>query len=257
VCALAYRALKCLADLEQLAGSPGKAGIYKGRAQKIREAYLPNFFNPETGIIAGWRDAEGKLHDYWFTFVNGIAITQGLVPDDMANGIVDRIEAKMKEVGFDRFDLGLPGPLVPIRKNDYGAVGLGHPEKEDGTDAWQVFENGGATACFAGYYVQALYKLGRREEAERILWPMMKTYADGGFQNGVGHGGEWRRWDGTPSGYEGMLADAYQTQLLLFTGHYGIGFGSDGFYLEPWSPLRGKRVPLGLKCMGRVVDEIR
>src|SRR5450759_2047049 len=109
------------------------------------------------------------------------------------------------------------------------------------------------SACYAYFYIQALYQLGRRAEAERILWPMMGTFAQGGFQNGVGKAGEWRHWDGRPSGYEGFLADAYYAQLAVFTGHYGIGFGPEGFRLEPWSPLKGKRIPLGLKFMGRTV----
>ena len=86
---------------------------------------------------------------------------------------------------------------------------------------------------------------------------MMQTFAQGGFQNGVGHAGEWHRWDGTPSGYEGFLADAYYTQMAVFTGHYGIGFGPEGFRLEAWSPLKGQEVPLGLKFMGKRVDVIK
>jgi hypothetical protein len=249
-CALAYRGLGCLVDLEKLAGNRAHAAIYQRRANRVKAAYVLTFLNPDTGVLAGWKDSQGKLHDYYFTFVNGIAIAYGLVGDDLANKIVDRIEAKMKEVGYTRFDLGLPGPLVVIPKNDYGPGSLGSPQREDGTDTWQVFEHGGATACFASYYIQALYKLGRRAEADRILWPMMKAYGEGRYQNGVGKGGEWTRWDGTPSGYEGMLADAYSTQTVLFTGYYGIGFGPQGFYLEPWSPLKGKRVPLGLHYSG-------
>ena len=162
----------------------------------------------------------------------------------------------MKEVGYTRFDLGLPGNLVPIPKADYGADALGSPKKEDGTDAFGVFENGGATACYAYFYIQALYQLGRRTEAERILWPMMRTFAQGGFQNGVGHGGEWRHWDDRPSGYEGFLADAYYAQMAVWTGHYGIGFHAEGFRLEAWSPLKGKLAPLGLKYMGKKVNTL-
>jgi len=255
-CALAYRAFRCTADLERLAKRPEHAARFERDADRMRDAYLPNFLNPKTGVIAGWKDVNGGLHDYWFVFVNGIAIAYGLAPDDQANAIIDRIEAKMKEVGYSRFDLGLPEPLIPIPKNEYGIGALGSPQKDDGTDTWQVFENGGASACMAYFYVQALYKLGRRDQAERILWAMMSTYADGGFQNGVGRGGEWRRWDGRPSGYEGFLTDAYYTQLALLTGHYGISFGPGGFGLESWSPLKGKRIPLGLKYMGKVVEYI-
>jgi len=86
-------------------------------------------------------------------------------------------------------------------------------------------------------------------------WPMMASYAACRFQNGLG-GGELTKWDGTPSGYEGFLSHCYRGQLALFTGHYGIGFGPEGFCLEPWSPLKGKRVKLGLKYMGKIVEEI-
>jgi len=255
-CALAYRAFRCLADLERLAKRPEQADHYGRAADKIRAAYLPTFLNPETGILAGWKSRDGQLHDYCFVFVNGMAIAYGLVPETEANAIVDRIEAKIREVGYTRFDLGLPGNLVPVAKRDYIEGSLGAPQADDGRDSYGSFENGGATACYAYFYIQALYQLGRRAEADRILWPMMQTYAAGGFQNGVGNGGEWRRWDGTPSGYEGFLADAYYTQMAVFTGHYGLGLHADGFRIEPWSPLRGKEIPLGLKYMGEVIASV-
>ena len=85
----------------------------------------------------------------------------------------------------------------------------------------------------------------------------MGTYAANGFQNGIGHGGEMTRWDGKPSGYEGFLAHCYRDPLAVYTGYWGIGFGAKGFYLEPWSPLKGKRVKLGLMYMGKIVEEIQ
>jgi hypothetical protein len=256
VCALAYRAFRGMADLERLAGHSEQSARFEKRADRLREAYVPTFLNPKTGILAGWKDSEGNLHDYWFVFVNALAITYGLVPDSLANSIIDRIEAKFNEVGYTRFDLGLPGNLIPIKKPDYIPGSPGAPQKEDGSDTYGIYQNGGATACYAYFYIQALYQLGRRAEAERILWPMMETYARGGFQNGIGHGGEWRDWNGKPSGYEGFLADAYYAQIAIFTGHYGISFGPEGFQLAQWSPLKGKTMPLGLQYMGKTVETV-
>ncbi len=105
---LGYRGLRCLADLERLAGRTAQAKVYDRDADRIRAAYVPTFLNPKTGILAGWKSRDGQLHDYWFTMVNGMAISLGLVPDDVANKIMDRIMAKMREVGYTRFDLGLP-----------------------------------------------------------------------------------------------------------------------------------------------------
>lgn len=256
--AMGYRGLRCLADLERLAGRAEQAKTYDRDADRIRAAFVPTFLNPKTGILAGWKSRDGELHDYWFTFINGQAIVYGLVDDALANQIMDRIQAKFKEVGYTRFDLGLPWQLVPVPKNDYvrgAAVRIGGSIKEDGSDGFQNFVNGGAHAQ-SYCYIQALYQLGRREEADRLLWPMMATHAAGGFQNGIGGGGELTRWDGKPSGYEGFLSHCYRGQLATVTGYYGVVFTPEGFKLAPWSPLKGKRVKLGLTYMGKVVEYI-
>ena len=258
--ALGYRGLRCLADLERLAGRTVQAKVYDHDADRIRAAYVPTFLNPKTGVLAGWKSRDGKLHDYWFTdMVNGQAIALGLVSDDLANKIMDRIMAKMREVGYTRFDLGLPVQLVPIPKADY-LPGLGINQggsiKEDGSDGFQNFCNGGACA-WSYNFIRSLYKLGRRAEADKILFAELGSYAANKFQNGIGKGGEMTRWDGKPCAYEGFLAHFYLDPLAVYTGYWGIGFNARGFYLEPWSPLKGKRVKLGLMYMGRIVEEIR
>jgi hypothetical protein len=216
---LAYRACLEMAKVARLAGKPEDESYFASRAEKLRSAYATTFYNPATGVLAGWKDPAGKIHDYYFTFVNGMAITYGLVPPPQANQIMDRMLAKMREVGYTRFDLGLPGNLIPVRKEDYGVGGVegGEPEREDGSDAFQNYENGGATACFVYYTITALYQLGRREEGDGILFPILRAYEEGGFQ-GLGSNGktkDWKRWDGTPKGYEGLLADDYLTLLAV------------------------------------------
>ena len=127
---------------------------------------------------------------------------------------MDRLLAKMKQVGYTRFDLGLPGNLIPIAKKDYvtGAIHrYGGAVKEDGSDGFQIYENGGATACFAYFTLAALYDLGRREEADRILFPMLDAFEKRGFEGGGANGmsNDWKTWDGTPWGLEGFLTDNY------------------------------------------------
>jgi hypothetical protein len=219
--ALAYRACLDMAKVARLAGKPADERYYSSRAEKLRSVYAATFYNPDTGVLAGWVDTNGKLHDYYFTFVSGMAITYGLVPPPQANKIMDRMLAKMREVGYDRFDLGLPGNLIPVRKQDYNAVGKewGGPEKEDGSDAFQNYENGGASACFVYYTIEALYQLGRRQDGDRLLFPILRAFEEGQFQ-GRGPSGrtyDWKRWDGTPKGYEGLLADGYMTLLAVLS----------------------------------------
>jgi len=193
--------------------------LYEQRAQKIKEIYYKTFYNPRTGVLAGWKSADGKLHDYYFLFVNGMAVTYGLVDRDQGNAIWDKLLAKMKEVGYTRFDLGLPGNLIPVRREDYVDLQkqFGGPEKEDGSDGFQIYENGGATACYAYFTIEALKRLGRQKEADDILFPMLKGFSEGGFQGSDSSGKtyDWKAWDGTPHGYEGLLVDGYLTLLAV------------------------------------------
>lgn len=222
--ALDYRAFRCIADLESRLGRHSKAELYAGRAALIKSRFYTTFFNPATGILAGWRSKDGQLHDYYFTFVNAIAVCYDLVTPAQANAIMDRILAKMREVGYTNFKIGLPGNLIPVARKDYAGGGvLGQPHKDDGSDSFQDYENGGATGGFAYFTIQALYKLGRKADAERILGAMLEGYRDHVFENGVGSGVDWKRWDGRPCGYEGLLTDSFYALDALITGKLGKG----------------------------------
>lgn len=220
--ALAYRAGTMFADLAKRLNHEDDAAFCAGKTGKLRAAYAPALLNPATGLIAGWKSADGQLHDYGFTFIQGMAVTFGLLDEKTANGVMDRLLAKMREVGYDQFQLGLPGNLVPVRKGDYvdhegPPEQHGVPRRDDGSDGFQFYENGGATGCWAYYTVKALYQLGRVEDARRIFHPMLRAYARGEFQ-GFGENGmsrDWRDWKGGCHGYEGLLVDNYHALLAV------------------------------------------
>jgi len=219
--ALAYKACRQFSDLAKALGRPEESRLYADKAARLKKAFKSAFLNPATGLLAGWRSLDGKLHDYAFTFVNGIAVCYGLLDAADANAVMDRLLAKMKEVGFSNFRLGLPGNLVPVRKEDYvfhnwaGARSIGEPFQDDGRDAFPVYENGGATACYAYFTIKALYALGRVEDARRIFLPMLDGFAAGEFQGfcADGKSRDWRDWNGGCQGYEGLLCDGYLTLL--------------------------------------------
>jgi Bacterial alpha-L-rhamnosidase 6 hairpin glycosidase domain len=212
--ALAYHALEGMADLAKRVNRPEDAQLYTSRAEKLRSVYYKTFFDPDTGILAGWKSADGKLHDYYFTFVNGAAITYGLVSPEQGNQIMDHLLAKMKAVGYTHFEYGLPGNLIPVPPKDYV-----DPNPRFGYNAFQVYENGGASANYAYFTLEALYKLGRRKEADSILFPMLRSFNQARFQgrapNGLTY--DWMSWDGAPHGYEGLLVDGYLTLLAVLS----------------------------------------
>src|SRR5439155_2646018 len=59
------------------------------RAARLKSAYEPTFWNPETGWIAGWRSPYGRLHDAGFMPVNGWAVLAGLVAPERARAAIE------------------------------------------------------------------------------------------------------------------------------------------------------------------------
>ena len=219
--AIIYRAFCCIADLEAQLGRSAEAHRYAERARWLRGAYYETFFHSETGCLMWWRDADGGVHDFWSPTTNGLAIDYGLVPEASAKNIVDVINSKMQEVGFTRFDLGVPPMLVPVPRGDnlLGQAWV-EPREEDGSDKFQRYMNGGITAGQALHYLNALNRVGRQEQAEEIFLAMLSRQDQGLFQNGVtdeaDRGIDWTDWQGNPCGYEGYLADSWRFLQFLF-----------------------------------------
>jgi hypothetical protein len=213
--ALIYRAWRCLADLEAKLGRAERRAVYARLADKLKAVYAKTLYNPSTGWLAWWKSADGELHDYASPTLNGLAIEYGLVDPELGRTILDRLWRKMKEAGFVRFDLGVPPMLIPVRRSDYllpDAIGI--PAREDGTDTFGQYMNGGITAGHVLHFLAAHDVLGEPERADRVLRAMLERQKRGEFENGVrdagGQGIDWTTWDGKPSGYEGYLADSFR-----------------------------------------------
>ena len=217
--ALGYRALRSMAALADRIGETADAARYRKRAEEIHHAYAGAFIDPSSGVVAGWRSSDGQLHNYYFTFVNGIAARYGLIDEQQARRALDGIVAKMDSVGYRNFTLGLPGNLVPVRRADYvdNDPRYGGSKREDGSDGFEVYENGGATACYAYFTLAALYQLGEKKEGDKILTPMIDSFEKQGFSGRAANGMtyDWKDWQGGAHGYEGFLVDNYYALLAV------------------------------------------
>jgi Bacterial alpha-L-rhamnosidase 6 hairpin glycosidase domain len=257
-----YRAFLCMADVEALVGRQDLAKRYRADAERIKAVYFKTFFNPETGVLAGWKSPDGELHDYMFPWVNGFAIYQGLVPAERSKAILQTMLAKMQSIGFESYQYGLPTNLIPMSPADYFPRTSGAPKQADGKDTWQVYMNGGATPPYEYYFIQALYQDGLVDDAERLLWPLMQSYEKGTFNAGIelpeqkqrnAVGSAFFVWDGSRGRGEGYLPEDWQGVGALFTGHFGIGFDERGYFFEPWSPLKEQKIRLEMPYMGKTV----
>lgn len=213
--AIIYRAFRCLADLERRAGRGEQADRYTKLADRLKASYSKTLFNAKTGWLAWWKSQDGELHDYASPVVNGLAIEYGLVEPAEGKKILARLRDKMRKVDFKRLDLGVPGVLVPVPRADYLLPdSLGCPHKEDGTDTFGQYMNGGISAGQGTHFIAAHYIVGEQEEGDRFLKAMLTRQAGPGFHNGVRdaamQGGDWTTWDGKPCGYEGYLSDSFR-----------------------------------------------
>lgn len=258
-----YRAFQYADDLYRLAGQTTKAENCVRRAAGIKKAFVPALLSPKTGVIAGGILDDGTIIDSWYVWVNGMAICYGVVEGELANQILDRFQAKFKEVGYTRFENGLPNVLEPIPCPP-------QVTREDGSphNSFQQYLNGGACPAWSGFFIQALYQTGRKAEADAMFWPLMQAYGKGRFNTGSAYrreglprvdsgkleNAEWWYWDGRPQTAEGYLVDMYQPVAVLWTGYYGLEFTKDGYRTAPWSPLKKKPIPLGLTYMGREAE---
>ena len=212
--ALLHPALVRLDALVRALGAPGLATLTGGPsgdvsgaetladwAARLRRSYAPTFLNPETGWIAGWRCAEGHLHDYAFLCVSGAAVTGGLLDDALARDVMARLYAEHRRTPLPDAALGLPGMLWPVPDADRADILQGYP--------LGYYQNGGLTHAQARHYLGGLYAAGMTAEADALLERLCAGLADARVYGGVRSGLDWRYRDGRPCGYEGLLTDQF------------------------------------------------
>ncbi len=199
-------------------GLEGEVENIENQLALFKSAFHKTFYNPQTGVYAGWISKNGKVHDYMFTFINGMAVNQGLVEQEVAKDIMQKLLIQLEKEGYD-FVYGVPGPAMEVECEDR--------QKWDEMSQWGRYENGGMCGQTAYHFIQALYNVGMREKADEILFKMMATFEKEPTHSGLFPGYlqsvDWRTKGGAPTGYN-YLADNYYFLLAAVTGHYGVEF---------------------------------
>ncbi len=219
--ALIYRAFRCLADLEKQLCRGEEESRYTGRADRLTAVYFKTFYNPATGWLAWWKSKDGQLHDLSSPMISSLAICYGLV--DPAGG------GKSCGGSGQRWNRPVSaGSTSGCRSRSRPCVAAitslatastAAPKREDGSDTFGWYLNGGCLVLDAVHFITALHIVGEHEKADRILRAMLERQEKGvfsnggGFQNGVVNaypqGAEFYTWDGKTCGYEGHLTYSY------------------------------------------------
>jgi len=201
--ALAYRGLVYAYHLAKIAGDAEAADAYKAAYTGIKVNYEAMFKHPTHGTVSGWVSADGQHHDYYFTFINNMAVALDLVSVDTQKNVIEVLENCMKEQNFNYFYYGLPTNLLSIKAED--VPGVETYLRADGFDKFGVFVNGSLFTGWMNYYLIALRKLGHHDKADMVFSHLEEAFADGTLIHGEKTGAEFFTWEGRPCGYEGTL----------------------------------------------------
>jgi hypothetical protein len=114
---------------------------------------------------------------------------------------MSRLLEHWRTAGLDDLRNGVPLNLWRIPESDIGGVIFGLPMGS--------YQQGGCSHHGARVLVDGLSRAGLDAEADALLVDLATTIADDSSFGGLGSGVDWRAWDGTPSGYEGQLAEGF------------------------------------------------
>ena len=203
--AFSYRAFRNAAILFKQLGKLELAQRCQEAAQGIKMAYTGQFLNPETGWVAGWRSCDGQLHDYAFTYINGMAVSFGLLEPDQARQTMSKLEQLRLENGIASAFYGIPCNLLPLHPDDHILPQIMYSVQP----TFETYTDGSLSGWPATYYLRALSICGMKENARKMADEMEAGYASGYFNGGVGSGREFRSWEGLPNGYEGTLIGCF------------------------------------------------
>lgn len=199
--ALLFRALRLLsANLPGL-GADELADGLDSWADRLAASFEPAFLNPDTGWVAGWRSADGMLHDHAYLAINAIVVNSGVLTRDRERTIIEALWTEYQSVGAPDPHWGLPNNLWPIPDADLTEPMQGFPHG--------FYLNGALSHSQSRHFVDALYRVGMGAEAESLLTALCTTLGDGTAFGGSQTGVDWRYWDGAPCGYEGQLTEQF------------------------------------------------
>ncbi len=200
-----YRAFRNVAAMTADLGLGDLAERCRSLAEGIRASYADHLLNPETGWVAGWRSRDGELHDYAFTWVNGVAIAFGLLDAEPAKEALTRLERLREKVYPSQAWMGIPCNLIPIRPEDHMLLKIFGETQP----TFEIYTDGSLSGHSSIYYLRALSIYGLKDRARKLAQELDEGYAADVFNGGNGSGHEFHSWEGLPTGYEGTMINVF------------------------------------------------
>ena len=225
--ALFYRSCRRTAELLGRLDRPERQRSVQELTRRAERSFLHHFLDRRRGRILQWVDTDGNGYDFDSRLHLGAAISCGIVPPKTARSLLAGYLRRLRATGFDGHRCGLPLFLDPVPAHLHNSW-MGKGVEKDGTDQVGVYQNGSITHHQCYELLQALYRTGMRHEANDLFKRLTPLARTGGLCGGLHSGLDWRMPDGSPSGYEGHLAEQYHFLLAALTGYLGLELTLDG-----------------------------
>ena len=227
-----YRGLGRAADLLERLDDTELGASARAMATRLKANFVPTFYDPDSRQIMQWVAHDGRRFGFRSHMHLGAAVALGLVPDDLGRDLLTDYLARLAATGFTHYEWGLPIFLEPVPEvchNGWKGKGV----DPDGSDQVGIYMNGSVHAHQTYYILQALYKVGMRRQANDLFMKMTPLVRRGGLCGGLHSGVDWRHpVDGSPAGYEGLLAEQYHFLLAAITGYMGCELTLDGLVIN-------------------------
>lgn len=227
----AYRSLRRVADLlDRLDDAPGAAAA-RAQADRLKANFMATFYDAATKQIMQWIGRDGRRHGYRSHMHLGSAVAFGLVPEETARELLREHLAQIAARGT-RYEWGLPiylDPTPEVCHNTWHGKGV----EVDGSDTFGVYQNGSLHTHQTWYFLQALYHVGLRHEANDLFIKMTALVRTGQLCGPLHSGVDWRHpVSGRPVGYEGLLSEQFHFLLAAVTGYLGCELTIDGLVIN-------------------------
>ncbi|HOE97327.1 MAG TPA: hypothetical protein PK847_12165 [Candidatus Sumerlaeota bacterium] len=219
--------------------------LLRRHAEEVRQTANALFWNPETGRFHAAIDAEGKPHDYGFTYLNLEAIWYGLASEEHAAQIMSWINGDRFVVGDTSMGKDLYAwefaPRTTTRRNLewYGPTWT-NPEEI----AWgDQVQDGGAVLGFSFFDLWARLRVLGPDNAwnrlgEIIDW-QERVWRQGDYRDYYAAAGRGKlQGCGTPGGL-GIDCEFYESSLLpaiVVYGFLGLDPRADCLAIHPRLP---------------------
>lgn len=158
---LAWMSLRAAIEVARWLGQDAEIPAIAARADAIRDKYERDFWSEERGYYADWIDTGGAARFFLYAPPQLMAITAGLVPESRARRVVDAILARRRELG------PVWENCFSIQTNLFDAEEFSFMKRQFNAEVTRFGEtmNGGCLASWNYFWIGALVKVGRTEEA--------------------------------------------------------------------------------------------